>query len=316
MKKTILTAVVVTAITGIATVQAQASDYEVKSGDTLWAIAKENGTSVSELKELNELTSDLIIAGDKIKVESKDFYVIKTGDTLKETAEKFDVSTAELMRWNDLSSTELKAGKKIIVSEEGFHKAKSAVKPAVAATPMKPVEQRTSNVVKAENRLERIDAPAASDNRREVPETTTNEAATLVTQTSTAAASRDNRPTAETKTAAPVSGNVASVANSIAGGKTYVYGANSGSAVDCSAFAQQVLASMGKSIPRTTYAQMAAGTPVSTPQAGDLVFFNGGSHVGVYIGNGQMVDALNPSEGIKQRAVSYISGSVTGYYRY
>ncbi len=219
------------------------------------------------------------------------------------------------MRWNDLSSTELKAGKKIIVSEEGFHKAKSAVKPAVAATPMKPVEQRTSNVVKAD-RLERIDAPAASDNRREVPETTTNEAATPVTQTSTAAASRDNRPTAETKTAAPVSGNVASVANSIAGGKTYVYGANSGSAVDCSAFAQQVLASMGKSIPRTTYAQMAAGTPVSTPQAGDLVFFNGGSHVGVYIGNGQMVDALNPSEGIKQRAVSYISGSVTGYYRY
>ncbi|TDL99043.1 NlpC/P60 family protein [Macrococcus brunensis] len=113
-----------------------------------------------------------------------------------------------------------------------------------------------------------------------------------------------------------VNNNVASVARSIAAGKSYVYGANSASAVDCSAFAQQVLAAMGKSIPRTTYAQMAAGTPVSTPQPGDLVYFNGGSHVGVYIGNGQMIDALNPSAGIGQRAVSYINGSVTGYYRF
>ena len=113
-----------------------------------------------------------------------------------------------------------------------------------------------------------------------------------------------------------VNNNIASVARSIAAGKSYVYGANSASAVDCSAFAQQVLAAMGKSIPRTTYAQMAAGTPVSTPQPGDLVYFNGGSHVGVYIGNGQMIDALNPSAGIGQRAVSYIDGSVTGYYRF
>lgn len=110
--------------------------------------------------------------------------------------------------------------------------------------------------------------------------------------------------------------NVGATALSVASGKSYVYGGNSSYGVDCSAFAQQVMSKLGKSIPRTTYAQMAAGTRVSTPQAGDLVFFNGGSHVGVYIGNGQMVDALNPTAGIGQRAVSYISGSVTGYYRY
>ena len=113
-----------------------------------------------------------------------------------------------------------------------------------------------------------------------------------------------------------VSGDVASVALSVAAGKSYVYGANSASAVDCSSFAQQVLAAMGKSIPRTTYAQRDAGTQVSTPQPGDLVFFNNYSHVGVYIGGGQMVDALNPSEGIGQRSVSYVSGYVDGYYRF
>ncbi|UBH09063.1 C40 family peptidase [Macrococcus armenti] len=115
---------------------------------------------------------------------------------------------------------------------------------------------------------------------------------------------------------AAVSGDVASVALSVAAGKSYVYGANSASAVDCSSFAQQVLAAMGKSIPRTTYAQRDAGTQVSTPQPGDLVFFNNYSHVGVYIGGGQMVDALNPSEGIGQRSVSYVSGYVDGYYRF
>lgn len=134
--------------------------------------------------------------------------------------------------------------------------------------------------------------------------------APVVSQTST---------TSEVKKApatTAVSGNVASVALSVAAGKSYVYGANSASAVDCSSFAQQVLAAMGKSIPRTTYAQAAVGTQVSAPQPGDLVFFNNYSHVGVYIGGGQMVDALNPSEGIGQRSVSYVSGHVDGYYRF
>lgn len=139
---------------------------------------------------------------------------------------------------------------------------------------------------------------------------TATQTAPVVSQTST---------TTEVKQApatTAVSGNVASVALSVAAGKSYVYGANSASAVDCSSFAQQVLAAMGKSIPRTTYAQAAAGTQVSAPQPGDLVFFNNYSHVGVYIGGGQMVDALNPSEGIGQRAVSYVSGHVDGYYRF
>lgn len=117
-------------------------------------------------------------------------------------------------------------------------------------------------------------------------------------------------------TSVAVNNDVASVALSVAAGKSYGYGANSAYAVDCSAFAQQVLAAMGKQIPRTTYAQAAAGTPVSNPQPGDLVFFNNFSHVGVYIGGGQMVDALNPTDGVGQRPVSFISGHIDGYYRF
>ncbi|TDM41622.1 NlpC/P60 family protein [Macrococcoides goetzii] len=110
--------------------------------------------------------------------------------------------------------------------------------------------------------------------------------------------------------------NVASVARSIAANRVYVYGANNRYAVDCSAFAQQVMRAMGKSIPRTTYAQMAAGKRVYNPRPGDLVYFNGGSHVGVYIGNGRMVDALNPRAGVGERSIAGFYGTVTGYYRF
>src|SRR5699024_3222341 len=112
-------------------------------------------------------------------------------------------------------------------------------------------------------------------------------------------------------------GNAASVAQSVAAGKSYVYGGNSATAVDCSALTQQFMKQFnGKDIPRTAAAQKAAGTPTSNPQQGDLVFFNNGSHVGIYIGNGQMIDALNPSEGVGERAVSYVHGQVDGYFTY
>lgn len=134
--------------------------------------------------------------------------------------------------------------------------------------------------------------------------------------TSTAVVTPGHEADAATKWKAPSANRVASVARGIAANRVYQYGANNGYAVDCSAFAQQVMRALGKNVPRTTYGQMSAGYRVSNPKAGDLVFFNGGTHVGVYIGNGQMVDALNPSEGVRQRSVYYIDGSITGYYRY
>ena len=67
----------------------------------------------------------------------------------------------------------------------------------------------------------------------------------------------------------------------------------------------------GIDLPRTAAAQGAAGTPTSNPQPGDLVIQNGGSHVGIYLGNGQMISALNPSQGTQVHAVSAMS---TDYY--
>lgn len=82
-------------------------------------------------------------------------------------------------------------------------------------------------------------------------------------------------------------------------GNPYVWGGTSlTEGADCSGFVQSVYARFGISLPRTTWDQEYAGTAVSYDQAmpGDLILYEG--HVGIYMGNGQIVNAINPSKGI------------------
>ncbi|MEU6989880.1 C40 family peptidase [Streptomyces sp. NPDC046465] len=85
-------------------------------------------------------------------------------------------------------------------------------------------------------------------------------------------------------------------------GSPYVWGATGPHAFDCSGLTQAAYRSAGVSLPRTTYAQIATGKRVSRSELrpGDLVFFYSGiSHVGLYIGNGQMIHAPNPSAPVR-----------------
>ncbi|MFI2616222.1 NlpC/P60 family protein [Streptomyces sp. NPDC018584] len=85
-------------------------------------------------------------------------------------------------------------------------------------------------------------------------------------------------------------------------GSPYVWGATGPSAFDCSGLIQAAYRSAGVSLPRTTYAQIAAGEriPRSALRPGDLVFFYSGiTHVGMYVGNGQMIHAPNPSAPVR-----------------
>jgi cell wall-associated NlpC family hydrolase len=85
-------------------------------------------------------------------------------------------------------------------------------------------------------------------------------------------------------------------------GSPYVWGATGPDAFDCSGLMQAAYRSAGISLPRTTYAQIDAGRRVSRSELlpGDLVFFYSGiSHVGLYIGDGRMIHAPNPSAPVR-----------------
>lgn len=96
-------------------------------------------------------------------------------------------------------------------------------------------------------------------------------------------------------------------------GYPYVYGGSSPSGWDCSGFTQYVFAQFGKSIGRTTYAQVNAGTHVSDPQPGDLMISTDLSHAGIYLGNGLMIHAMNASMGT---GISSVASVVPSSYYY
>ncbi|SCK28339.1 C40 family peptidase [Streptomyces sp. WMMB 322] len=85
-------------------------------------------------------------------------------------------------------------------------------------------------------------------------------------------------------------------------GKPYVWGATGPSSFDCSGLTQGAWKAAGISLPRTTWDQVKVGTKVakSEMKAGDLIFFYDDiSHVGIYVGDGQMIHAPKPGTNVR-----------------
>jgi cell wall-associated NlpC family hydrolase len=115
-------------------------------------------------------------------------------------------------------------------------------------------------------------------------------------------ASRDSArvPTANV----PVSGRAAAAVHFAMAqvGKAYVYGAAGPNAYDCSGLTMAAWGAAGVGLPHSSSAQYNSGTHISASQLqpGDLVFYyHPISHVGMYIGNGMIVNAENPSAGVR-----------------
>lgn len=104
---------------------------------------------------------------------------------------------------------------------------------------------------------------------------------------------------------APASGSVGAVIGFLKAqlGDAYVMGATGPSSWDCSSLVQAAFRQAGVDLPRVSQDQSMSGTEVGTSnlQVGDILYWGGkGSayHTGVYIGNGQYLDAANPGKGV------------------
>jgi cell wall-associated NlpC family hydrolase len=139
----------------------------------------------------------------------------------------------------------------------------------------------------------------------------------LKTEAREAREARASRSESRVPTSTAVSGSAgAAVSYALAQvGDAYVYGAAGPSAFDCSGLTMAAWGSAGVSLPHSSSAQMGYGTPVSISalQPGDLVFYYSPvSHVAMYIGNGMIVHAANPSQGVRTDPVGLmpIAGAV------
>jgi cell wall-associated NlpC family hydrolase len=163
---------------------------------------------------------------------------------------------------------------------------------------------------------------AATPEVSKTPTPTTTTAATTTTQappppTTTAPGAPAPAPApAPTGPAGPGHPEAATIALRYLG-VPYVWGGASPSGFDCSGLVMYVYAQIGISLPHFAAAQFAEGTPVarSDLQPGDLVFFDGLNHVGIYIGDGQFVHAPETGDVVKITALSDFGNAYVGARR-
>lgn len=90
--------------------------YTVKSGDSLWSISKKFGITVDELKQANNLTSNLLSIGQNLIIPTKETettkneYIVQKGDTLYKIANKFNTTVDNLKSINNLTTDSLSIG--------------------------------------------------------------------------------------------------------------------------------------------------------------------------------------------------------------
>lgn len=90
--------------------------YVVKPGDNLYSIARKYNTTVSELKRLNNLTSNNLSVGQELKIPNEGrIYVVKRGDSLYSIANMFNTTVSAIKSKNNLTTNNLSIGQELII---------------------------------------------------------------------------------------------------------------------------------------------------------------------------------------------------------
>ena len=322
------TAIVSTVGVGLAQI-ADADTYTVKKGDTLWDIAINNGTTVDQLMQDNNLTSSLIFPGDKLtynttvaqvaQAKEEGYYTVVLGDTLGKISNRFGVSVDQLVKLNNIDNPNLiYVGTVLKVSENAAAKAEVSVPKAEATVAKATVVENT-----AEKTVAKVDpvqtvpakpATAVATPKAEVKKETPAaapkaEAKKVAVATAT--------PNLAAKVTAPAPAATTQVSSSNKGAAIYQAAlAQLGRHQDCTMLVTNALKSVGINFHDWPIGYMSLGTviPASQAQPGDLIYYaNGGlglAHIAVYAGNGQAVHGGWPGNLTVLNAANIGSGPV------
>ena len=310
------TAIVSTVGVGLSQI-ADADTYTVKKGDTLWDIAINNGTTVDQLMQDNNLTSSLIFPGDKLtynttvaqvaQAKEEGYYTVVLGDTLGKISNRFGVSVDQLVKLNKLDNPNLiYVGTVLKVSENAAAKAEVTVAKAentVAKATV--VENTTEKTVAKVDPVQTVPAKpavtAAATPKVETPAVAPK--AEVKKETPAVAPKAEVKketpavaPKAEVKKETPVATAAPSVAAKpaapAAAATTQAASSNKGAAIyqaalaqlgryqDCTMLVTNALKAVGINFHDWPAGYMSLGTvvPASQAQPGDLVYYaNGGT---------------------------------------
>ncbi|MEG9296008.1 LysM peptidoglycan-binding domain-containing protein [Mangrovibacillus sp. Mu-81] len=301
MKKTIIAVTTAALVSSLAVTSAEAASYRVKSGDSLSVIAYKYDTTVSNLKNWNDLSSDMIYVNQVLEVSapttsSAKTYTVRSGDYLSKIGQEFDVYVAELKKWNNLTSDVIHPGQVLKVSA-----------PSSTSQP-EPAPTTGTYTVQSGDTLSHI---AVKYN------TSVSQIKSWNGLTSNTIYVGQKLKIGSSQSDAP-SSNVVDIAKKYIG-SPYAWGGTSPSGFDCSGFIYYVFNQAGMSIARTnTEGYYSRSTAISNPKPGDLVFFKntykaGISHMGIYVGNGEFIHASDSGVVVTKLSNSYWSPRFAGY---
>ncbi|MCX8118198.1 MAG: LysM peptidoglycan-binding domain-containing protein [Desulfobacterota bacterium] len=250
--------------------------YTVKSGDTLYTIAKQYGISVEALREANGLSGSLLRPKQVLLIPSPqkgpsgnglrkttwepEVYVVKQGESLHSISKKTGLSIEEIKRLNRLQTSALKVGQRLILSE-----------------------RRGSQ---AEELEELGDVSESSDSP--------------VTE---AEGFKDSEPLGKWRS--PEERNLFIRVVKTFLGVPYRLGGSTIKGMDCSAFVKKIFEIFNVHLPRTAREQLSIGKKVGREELeeGDLLFFRtrraNNIHVGIYIGNNEFIHASYRSKEVR-----------------
>ncbi|MGR3766050.1 C40 family peptidase [Rossellomorea sp. NS-SX7] len=299
MKKSIIAVTTAALVSSLAVTSADAASYRVQSGDTLSAIAYKYDTSVSNIKNWNDLTSDMIYVNQVLEVSapattSTKTYTVQSGDYLSKIGQKFDVYVAELKKWNNLTSDVIYPGQVLKVS--------------APTSTTQPAPTTGTYTVQSGDTLSHIAA------RYDVSVSQIKSWNGLNSDTIYVGQKLSIGTTDQTGQTS----NVVDVAKKYIG-TPYKWGGTTPSGFDCSGFIYYVFNQAGTSISRTnTEGYYNKSTAISNPKPGDLVFFKntykaGISHMGIYLGNGEFIHASDSGVVVSKLSNTYWSPRFAGY---
>lgn len=158
--------------------------------------------------------------------------------------------------------------------------------------------------------IESLDVPQ-TESQAEKDQKAQEQAAQAQAQAESQAASRSSDRASISVPTAPASATGQALADYALQfqGYPYVAGGNTPSGWDCSGFVQWVFAQFGVSLPHYSGAQMSVGTAVGSiaeAAPGDIIVNT--QHAAIYIGNGMVINALNPAQGTQVTSLAVFSG--------
>lgn len=323
----------------IAIKQQELAIKEVEYGDRLRAMYKQGNNGVIDAILGSESISDFVSRADAIiKIAKIDKAMLDEIAEMKKNLEgqkeELQKQIAELVTLNEennknLAEVEVKKAesdaklKEMEAVEAEIKKDLTLSESMLLSESEKTINNNSSSISQLNAAIEELRAARSKVILSTVDDKIVDlieKAKDIVADKKAAEAAAASAPKSTSSTSAAVSSSVSATGSAIVNysynflGIPYVWGGTTTSGLDCSGFTKLVYAHFGINLPRVSRDQAKVGTyvPISQAQPGDLVYFGetNVTHIGIYIGNNQMIHAPSPGKSVM---ISSITWHVNNY---